>query len=215
MRTRYQQGRDTEYIAQRELLAMGWKSARMAGSKGSADIIAWCKYGLRFIQCKRYTVEEGSYTKDLAQLASLTLPPSASAELWVRQAGQHGWKERILIQHTFYGKMTIPDLDELGRPQEPVSPEKPDPATRQIRREAPWKPASVLSSTARANPTPDRLKARIAAEDLKLFIESHAPTPHPASGMASRRSGPVAASPASSAAPLPPVAKTTDTQSSS
>jgi hypothetical protein len=128
-RSRYAQGRDTEYLAQKDLEAMGYSTLRMASSKGAADVVAFNRNGTRFIQCKRYTTRPGSFTADLAKLGSLSLPPYASAELWMRMAGRVGWVERVLIQHTFPGKMDVSTLDDLGREIAFTKNINPDPAT--------------------------------------------------------------------------------------
>ena len=129
MVTKYAQGRDTEYLAQRTLLADGWQSVRSAGSKKAADIIAYCEKGTRFIQCKRYTDRPGMFTKDIGQLMSIDLPPNASSELWVRQAGQTGWLERTLIKHTYGGTMDVHSLDDLGKEKAFTTPINPDAVT--------------------------------------------------------------------------------------
>lgn len=126
MTTKYKQGRDTEYLCQRDLQQSGWESIRAAGSKTKTDILAYNVHGTRFIQCKRYTDRPGDFTQDLGQLLSLKLPPNASAELWMRRAGKPGWVERLLIKHTFPTKMDVSDLDDLGNQENFVRPINPD-----------------------------------------------------------------------------------------
>ena len=98
--TRYQQGRDAEYRAIRELEAEGYQTSRFAGSHGTADVLAWDETVLRFIQLKTFQKRAGSYAEDIAKLAALPLPPDATAELWVRQVGQRGWTDQLVIKHT-------------------------------------------------------------------------------------------------------------------
>lgn len=129
MATKYTQGRDTEYACQRTLAADGYESARAGGSKGAADIIAWCPSAVRFIQCKRYTDRPGAFTKDIGQLMSMVLPPNSSAELWMKRAGVAGWIERTLIQHSFTGTMDVSTLDDLGKQERFVQPINPDQVT--------------------------------------------------------------------------------------
>jgi hypothetical protein len=181
MATRYQQGRDTEYKAQEDLAAMGYESMRAASSKGAADVIGWCPSAIRYIQCKRYTDRPGTFTKDLAQLQSMKLPPNASAELWLRQGGRAGWVERVLIQHTFPVNMDLSDLDDLGRQERFVQPINPDPVTDLSKR------LSASAKALRCKTTPARKTIRPAqtsAQSLAAQSSTTSPTTatRPASG---------------------------------
>ena len=98
MNKRYLQGRASEYLAQRELEAEGWNTARMAGSKGVVDIIAWRAERVCFLQIKSYQDRPGSYAKDLEQLRDMILPPSSTAELWIRKHGARQWYKKIVVK---------------------------------------------------------------------------------------------------------------------
>lgn len=96
--TNYQQGRETEYKAARDLEKVGYTTARMAGSHSSVDVIAWNDETTKFIQCKSFRQRAGSYTPDIAKLEALDLPPCSTAELWVRKVGMRGWLEQRVIK---------------------------------------------------------------------------------------------------------------------
>lgn len=94
----YQQGRETEYKAARDLEKEGFTTARMAGSHSSVDLIAWNDQVTKFIQCKSFRQRPGSYKDDIAKLEALALPPHSTAELWVRKVGMRGWLEKRVIK---------------------------------------------------------------------------------------------------------------------
>ncbi len=99
--SRYQQGRDAEYRVNRELGIEGYDIGRFAGSHGKADTLAWDGTMIRFIQVKTFRSKKPpSYAEDIAGLAAMRLPPNATAELWVRQIGQKGWHDQLVIQST-------------------------------------------------------------------------------------------------------------------
>lgn len=99
--TRYQQGRDAEYRAANELADEDYCSGRFAGSHGDGDVVAWDRTMIRFIQVKTFRGQRvPSYAADIAELAAMTLPPNATAELWVRRVGQRGWHQQLVIQST-------------------------------------------------------------------------------------------------------------------
>ncbi len=100
MPTRYQQGRDAEYRAIRELAADGYETGRFAGSHGKGDVLAWDAHITRFIQLKTFRDRMSSYAEDVGKLAAMVLPPNSTAELWIRQVGQKGWHSQLVIQHT-------------------------------------------------------------------------------------------------------------------
>lgn len=106
MTTNYEQGRDTEYKAARDMEKLGFTTARMAGSHSSVDLIAWNNQTTKFIQCKSWRVRPGSYKPDIAKLVDLDLPPYSTAELWVRKVGMRGWAVQRVI------KSTMPEQEE-------------------------------------------------------------------------------------------------------
>lgn len=53
MTTAYRRGRRVEYLLKNELEEKGWSVIRSAGSRGTADLIAWRARQVRFIQVKR------------------------------------------------------------------------------------------------------------------------------------------------------------------
>jgi hypothetical protein len=94
----YIRGRASEYKCQRDLETLGYQTARTAGSHGAADVIAWNKTHIRFIQCKTFKTNQGSYSADLKKIESLLLPPSSQAELWTRKIGQKGWHSQDVLR---------------------------------------------------------------------------------------------------------------------
>lgn len=95
---RYLQGRAAEYLAQRELEVEGWTTVRAAGSKGAVDIVAWRAERVRFLQIKTFQDRPGSYAKDITQLETLELPPSATSELWIRKYRAREWLKKIVVK---------------------------------------------------------------------------------------------------------------------
>lgn len=100
MTTNYEQGRETEYKAMRDLTAQGYEVVRMAGSHSALDVIAWREDGSKFVQCKSYTKRPMSYAEDIAKLEAIQLPPNSTAELWVRQKGKRGWVLQQVVKST-------------------------------------------------------------------------------------------------------------------
>lgn len=99
--TRYQQGRDAEYRAARELGEETYDTGRFAGSHGNGDVLGWDETVIRFIQVKTFRSKHPpSYADDIAKLEAMRLPPNATAELWVRKVGQQGWHDQLVIKHT-------------------------------------------------------------------------------------------------------------------
>jgi Holliday junction resolvase-like predicted endonuclease len=99
--TKYERGRDAEYRVQKELEAELYQTARMAGSHGTADVIAWKNEHIRFIQVKTWVAKyTPRFDDDIAKLKELKLPPGATAELWGRKVGQSGWTLKIIVQET-------------------------------------------------------------------------------------------------------------------
>ena len=94
----YERGRASEYKAQRDLESLGYQTTRTAGSHGAADVIAWNACHMRFVQCKTYVKNKGSYDDDLKKIDSLILPPHSQAELWVRRIGQQGWESQEVLR---------------------------------------------------------------------------------------------------------------------
>lgn len=97
MSTRYQQGRQAEYAVQRELAAEGYTTIRAAGSKGKTDILAWNGNHYRHIQVKTFAKRPGDYSDDLAALSSFPAPYNATRELWIKQRGQRGWFQKLVL----------------------------------------------------------------------------------------------------------------------
>lgn len=100
MTTKYEQGREAEYRICRELELLGYQTARLAGSHGAADVIAWNANEIRYIQAKTWKTRRGSYKEDVKKLDDLILPPFATAELWDRQVGQRGWHAQTKYRTT-------------------------------------------------------------------------------------------------------------------
>lgn len=50
--TKYRRGRDFEYSVRDKLAEIGYVTFRSPASKGPADVVAICKHGVYFIQCK-------------------------------------------------------------------------------------------------------------------------------------------------------------------
>ena len=78
--TRYASGRRAEYRAQRILEAAGYETARMAGSHGYADVIAWNGQQVRFIQVKRGTGRLTPLKRE--GFTAMALPANCTRELW-------------------------------------------------------------------------------------------------------------------------------------
>jgi Holliday junction resolvase len=109
----YQRGRDSEYKAQRELEALGYQTARTAGSHGAADVIAWNRCHVRYIQIKTFKKQKGNYKDDLEKIDALLLPPHSQAELWVRQIRKQGWlKQEVLRTWDSETKTTSPSTTD-------------------------------------------------------------------------------------------------------
>jgi len=97
--TRYKRGRASEYKAMHELEADGYTVARMSGSHGTFDLIAWTEFEIRFIQIKSWsTSRKPTYRVERAAIALAKIPTNSSAELWARKHGQEGWDLREIIQ---------------------------------------------------------------------------------------------------------------------
>lgn len=91
MATHYEHGRAAEYACMRELAAEGWSVARMAGSHGAFDVIAWSADRTRFIQLKTFIDRCPSFKEDITKMTDTVLPHCGVAELWVKQFGKKGW----------------------------------------------------------------------------------------------------------------------------
>jgi len=78
--TNYASGRRAEYRCQRILEAAGYTTARMAGSHGMFDVIAWNGQGIRFIQVKAGIARLSAMDREAMTLAAV--PACASREYW-------------------------------------------------------------------------------------------------------------------------------------
>jgi hypothetical protein len=78
--SRYTAGRRAEYRAQRILEAAGYVTARMAGSHGAFDVIAWNGAQVRLIQVKRGSARMTPAERET--VAAMAVPAGVSKELW-------------------------------------------------------------------------------------------------------------------------------------
>ena len=73
-------GRRAEHQARKLLEASGFTVCRAAGSKGSADLIAWDDVSIRFISVKSGTKYASRREREALRL--LLVPPNASKQIW-------------------------------------------------------------------------------------------------------------------------------------
>jgi hypothetical protein len=76
----YESGRRAEYRCQRILEAAGYTTARMAGSHGVFDVIAWNGAHARFIQVKRGSARMSPLEREAAEM--MAVPKGCSKEQW-------------------------------------------------------------------------------------------------------------------------------------
>ena len=96
MTTSYERGRAIEYRIQRELEALGYTTARAAGSKGKFDVLAWDHRIYRIIQAKSFIKRPGSFKDDVEQIRSILCPPNTRREFWIWKHRQ-GWQAKIIL----------------------------------------------------------------------------------------------------------------------
>lgn len=96
MVTKYERGRAVEYRIQRELEAVGYTTARAAGSKGKFDVLAWDRNHYRIIQAKSFVTRAGSFADDVGQIRAILCPPNTRRELWVWKK-REGWQCKLII----------------------------------------------------------------------------------------------------------------------
>ncbi len=85
--TKYAKGRRLEWKTRDVLVSEGYQVARMAGSKGPVDIIAWNGQETLFIQVKANN-PPGPGERDV--LRTLPVPPHSRVQFWV-------WKDRVRV----------------------------------------------------------------------------------------------------------------------
>src|SRR3990167_9134968 len=98
MNKRYVDGRNKEYLVQKQLRLEGYESVRSAGSKGNWDIVAWLvrpeneleQSLFRFIQSKTGIPPK----REIRKLSSAPVPHSVQKELWIFKKGS---SPRIII----------------------------------------------------------------------------------------------------------------------
>jgi len=96
MTTSYERGRQVEYRIQRELEAVGYTTARAAGSKGKFDVLAWDTHNFRIIQAKSFIQRAGSFRDDVGQIRGISCPPNTRREFWIWKH-RAGWQVKLLI----------------------------------------------------------------------------------------------------------------------
>lgn len=78
--SRYRAGVDAERKTQRVLEAAGYQTARMAGSHGRYDVIAWDSQRVRFCQVKRGTARLSPADREAMLLDRV--PVNSTREYW-------------------------------------------------------------------------------------------------------------------------------------
>ena len=95
MTTNYRRGYALERRTRLELEADGYRVIRSAGSKGPADLVAWCEELVRFVQVK--SGKSPLSRAERERLEEIPLPVMSRVEVWTWERHGRGLKPKVEV----------------------------------------------------------------------------------------------------------------------